>query len=134
MKKSYSVIRPTVLLILLMSTFTLSSCVDFKAVLASGAGDACIRVTNYTSPGYELHVRAGISGMKEVQYQEEKTFYIPVTEGSRYARTDLSVMIVEKATNRTVNSHKDDIRFRNRDVGCAIIQISNIDEIRFDIE
>ncbi|MEX2514581.1 MAG: hypothetical protein WD335_00400 [Candidatus Paceibacterota bacterium] len=130
--KIQSLLRLALLTILLAAINT--SCVDFRAVVASSAGDACIRVPNYISPEYELHVRTGISSMKQIEYQESKTFYIPVKENSNYARTDLSAMVVDKATNRTVNSHKEEVSFRKRDVGCAIIQISNPDEIRFDIE
>lgn len=127
-------LRPTfLLLILIVSSIALSGC-DMKAFLASQAGDTTIKVVNHISPEHELHVRAGFASTKKIQYQEDRTFWIPLDEGNRRASTDLSVMIVEKATNITVASHKERITFQPRDIGPAIIQISDLDLRRFDIE
>jgi len=122
------------ILVIVLLLLTTTSCIDVKSLVASETGNAVIKVLNYTDDRYELHVRAGLEPMKKIQYQEGKTFWISMEENSYYAYTDLSVNVVEKRTNRTVNSHKGSISFQPRKIGPAIIQISNPDEIRFDIE
>lgn len=128
-----SLLASGLLLLALIIVFALTGC-NALGTAASLTGEGCIKVKNYISKAYVVRSATGESVKPmEAQYQETNTHPV-YTGGEDYAETDLSVMVVEKATNRTVNSHKEEVYFEVRQIGCPIVQISNPDEIRFDIE
>lgn len=121
------------LLLALITALAVTGC-NALGTAASFTGQGCIKVKNYTSDAYVIHSESGKS-VKPLKAQYQETNNHPVyTGGENYAETDLSVMVVELSSNETVNSHKEEVRFRVRDIGCPIVQISNPDNIRFDIE
>lgn len=121
-----------ILAVIVGSTFLFQGC----AVMTQATGDECIEVLNYISPEYELRTKTGYSiKTKTVDYQEGGTFWVP-TDDSRRISIHLSVMVVDKRDNVTVNSVKQNVTWRTRTnhVGCVLVQISNHNFESFDIQ
>lgn len=128
----------TILLVILFA-LTATSCVDLMSVTAELSDNECIEVSNYISPEYVMHVRAGtLGGMKEIEYKKTKTFLVKTSNNNdRYRRntpTHLSIFVLEKATDREVNSLKAKITFSGRGAGCAKFQMSHPDQKKLEFE